>query len=107
MYFKHNIKDVNSYGIDGGFNGFIYYKETHEFAIKNRKQILLLLEYWVENGDYNNEIELVSSFKCIDFDREDMKDLIKYMAGGKLEQCSVTNALAWFAAEEVCRMFED
>jgi hypothetical protein len=29
------------------------------------------------------------------------------MGGGKVEQGTLTNVMAWFALEEVCRMFED
>ena len=40
---KDSINDVMNHGIDGGFNGFIYYSETHAFAIRHRKQIIALL----------------------------------------------------------------
>lgn len=32
---KDSINDVNNHGIDGGYSGFIYYSETHVFAMKH------------------------------------------------------------------------
>ena len=37
----------------------------------------------------------------------DKKDLYKFLSGGKPEQGTITNVMAWFALEEVNRMFED
>ena len=34
-----SVEDVNRYGMDGGFGGFIYYEETHKFAMMHRKLI--------------------------------------------------------------------
>ena len=101
-----SIEDVNRHGIGGGFSGFIYYNETHEFAMNHRKQITELLE---ETADSLGEdvVSMVCSFRCVNGDKDDKKDLYRYLGGAKVEQCSITNAMAWFAAEEVCRMFED
>ena len=101
-----SIDDVNRHGIDGGFNGFIYYKETHEFAMKHRKQITALLEE-LANGLGEDVVDMVCSFRCVEGDKDDKKDLYRYLGGAKVEQCSITNAMAWFAAEEVCRWFEE
>ena len=101
-----SVNDVNRFGIGGGFSGFIYYTETHAFAMKHRKQITELLEETAESlGE--DVVSMVCSFRCVEGDREDKKDLYRYLGGAKVEQCSITNAMAWFAAEEVCRMFEE
>lgn len=102
-----SVEDVVSHGIDGGFNGFIYYEDTHAFAIRYRKQILELCRYMVDVVGYKNIHDMVMSFRCVDNDAENYEDLCRYVGGGKLEQCQITNAMAWFAAEEVCRMFEE
>jgi len=102
-----SIEDVNNHGIDGGFNGFIYYSETHSFAMRYRKHIIRLLEEMVENYDDISVYNFVSGFRCLNMDHEDEIDFYKFMGGGKPDQCSITNAMAWFAAEEVCRMFEE
>lgn len=106
---KESIEDVVNHGIDGGFSGFIYYYETHAFAMRYRKYIIQLLEEMADS--LGEEVtEMVSNFGVFrnsKIDSEDKKDLYKYLGGGSPEQCAITNVMAWFAAEEVCRMFED
>jgi len=46
-------------------------------------------------------------FRGSPMDADDKKDLYRYLGGGKVDQGAITNVMAWFAAEEVCRMFED
>ena len=52
-------------------------------------------------------VSMVCSFRCVEGDKDDKKDLYRYLGGAKVEQCSITNAMALFAAEEVCRWFEE
>jgi hypothetical protein len=104
-----SVEDVVNHGIDGGFNGFIYYNETHFFAIKHRKLIVKLLE---EEADELGEdvVKMVSNFgvfRTSPMDGDDKKELYKYLGGGRNEQSTITNLMAWFAAEEVCRWFEN
>lgn len=104
-----SVLNVNSHGIDGGYHGFIYYSDTHAFAMRYRKIIVKLLE---EHADMLGEeiVEMVSNFGVFrrqGIDNDDKRELYKYLGGGKPEQSTVTNLMAWFAAEEVCRMFED
>lgn len=103
-----SVNDVNSHGISGGFSGFIYYTETHAFAMRYRKDIVRLLE---EQADQLGEevVSMVSNFGAFrhnKMDNEDRKELYKYLGGGKCEKSTITNLMAWFAAEEVCRMFD-
>lgn len=104
-----SVSDVNNHGIDGGFSGFIYYSETHAFAMRYRKLIVKLLE---QQADEMGEevVAMVSNFGVFrnsEMDNDDRKDLYKYLGGGRPEQGAITNVMAWFAAEEICRMFED
>jgi hypothetical protein len=104
-----SVQDVNSHGIDGGFSGFIYCSDTHKFAMKHRKAIVSMLE---ETADQLGEdvVSMVSNFgvfRNCSMDSEDKKDLYKYLGGGRPSQGTITNVMAWFAAEEVCRMFEE
>jgi len=106
---KDSVEDVNNHGIDGGFSGFIYYADTHAFAMRHRKQIVQLLE---ELADSLGEevVSMVSNFGVFrrsKMDKDDRKDLYLYLGGGRPEQGAITNVMAWFAAEEVCRMFEE
>jgi hypothetical protein len=106
---KDSINDVINYGIDGGYHGFVYYSETHSFAMRYRKDIVkMLLEYAESLGE--DVVTMVSNFgvfRSNPMDEEDKMDLYKYIGGGRCEQGTITNLMAWFAAEEVCRMFDE
>ena len=107
---KENIEDIYRNGINGGYSGFIYYTETHKFAIKNRKAIIELLEELAFHLYDNDVVEMVKSFNTFrrnGMDKDELRDLYRYLGGAKVEQGSITNIMAWFAAEEVARMFCD
>lgn len=103
------VMDVVNHGIDGGFSGFIYYSDTHKFAITYRKHIVKMLEETAESMG-EDVVKMVSGFGVFrrsPMDADDKRDLYKYLGGGKPEQGAITNVMAWFAAEEVCRMFDE
>ena len=104
-----SISDINSHGIDGGYGNFVYYSDTHKFAMRYRKLIVKLLEQQAD--DLGVEVvEMVAGFGIFRrsaMDNDDRKDLYKYLGGGRPEQGTITNLMAWFAAEEVCRMFDN
>jgi hypothetical protein len=104
-----SIEDVNAHGIDGGFSGFIYYSDTHAFAMRYRKLIVQMLEE--QAADFGEEVTAMvrgfGVFRNSAMDSDDLRDLYKYLGGGKPEQGTITNVMAWYAAEEVCRMFEN
>lgn len=104
-----SVMDVVNHGIDGGFNGFIYYSDTHKFAIRHRKTIVQMLESMAEDlgEDVVSMVAGFGVFRNSPMDNQDKKDLYKYLSGGKPEQGTITNVMAWFAAEEVCRMFDN
>ena len=103
-----NVENVNSHGIDAGYPGFTYYSDTHAFAMRHRKTIVEMLENMA--SDMGQEVtEMVNGFGVFrgqGMDADDRKDLYKYLGGGRPEQGTITNVMAWFAAEEVCRMFD-
>lgn len=104
-----SVQDVVNHGIDGGYNGFIYYTDTHAFAMRYRKLIVKLLE---ETADQLGEdvVSMVSHFGVFrnsPMDADDKKQLYRYLGGGKCDQSTITNVMAWFAAEEVCRWFDN
>lgn len=106
-----NISNVNNYGIGGGYGTFIYYQDTFSFYKRYRKTInKLAIDFANEMGQ--DAISFVGSFKCINNESaEDKNDIGVCLFGGNIEKLAnkfhVPNGLAWFAAEEVCRMFED
>jgi len=104
-----SVEDVNRHGIDGGFSGFIYYEETHEFAMRHRKLIKQLL-YKTAESLGENVLTLVKHFGVFGndkMDREEEGDLFSYLGNGRPEPGRITNIMAWFAAEEVCRWFDE
>lgn len=104
-----SVNDVNSHGISGGFSGFIYYSETHKFAIKHKQQIVALLEEMANQlgEEVVNMVANFGVFRNCPMDNQDKRDLYKYLSLGNPDQGAITNVMAWFAAEEVCRMFEN
>ena len=104
-----SVNDVIRHGADSGFSGFIYYSDTHKFAITYRKQIVQLLEESADSmgEDIVNMVKSFGVFRNNPMDSEDKKDLYKYLGGGRPEQGAITNVMAWFALEEVCRWFEE
>ena len=108
--YKEYLESIYKHGINGGYSGFIYYTETHKLAMKNRKSIIALLEELAFHLYDNDVVEMVKSFNTFrrnGMDKDELKDLYRYLGGAKVEQGSITNIMAWFAAEEVARMFCD
>ena len=107
---RQQIDNVIRGGADSGISGFVYYHETLDFAKKNRRNIVkLLTSESMELGE--DEVTMVSNFRVFKnspMDSEDKQDLYRYLGGGKItESNTITNVMAWFALEEVARMFED
>jgi len=103
------VMDVINYGMEAGFPGFTYYSDTHKFAMRYRKLIVKLLEETV-NQLGEDAVSMVSHFGVFrnnPMDADDKKQLYRYLGGGKCEQSTITNLMAWFAAEEVCRWFDN
>ena len=94
---------------DDGYSGFTYYTDTHNFCIKNRVMIVKLLEDTAEQlgEDVVNMVCNFGVFRTSPADAQDKKDLYKLLGGGKCEQGTISNVLAWFALEEVNRMFDN
>jgi len=102
------LEDIRNHGIDGGFAGFTYYSDTVKFATRHRSSIVTLLE---DQADQFGEdvVKMVSGFgffKNGGMDAEDKKDLYRFLGGGKCKETTIPNLMAWYAAEEVARMFE-
>lgn len=102
------VMDVVNYGAQIGFTGFTYYHETHAFAMRYRKLIVRLLEEMADSlgEDVVSMVAGFGVFRNSPMDNDDKKQLYRYLGGGKCEQSAITNVMAWFALEEVCRMFD-
>ena len=105
---RQTLSDINNHGIDGGFSGFIYYSETVEFFSRNRETILACAEDLAEAlGE--DCFTMISNFICLKGLNLKPSDIAKicYTAEPHDDAQQVKNALAWFAAEETARSFEN
>lgn len=109
-----SMEDIINHGIDSGFNGFVYYSDTVAFWNKYKKDIMKLAEDMA--GDVGENImEMIGGFGCLKYydyktskwtDTEGQTAIGQTIYGGKTDD-EVANAMAWFAAEEVARMFDE
>ena len=105
---KQDIPNINEFGIETGFGGFTHFADTHKFAMYYRKAIIVMLEELADELG-KDVASTVSSFGVFRkrMHEDDRRDLHLYLGGGKPKYRQITNLMAWFAAEEVCRMFEN
>jgi hypothetical protein len=104
---KIQFEDIVNHGIDGGFSGFIYYRDTVSFYKRNKAEIVELVKEMADAFG-QSPIEFVKSFRCIN-DGLEFEEEIAQTLYGRIPEDSYTvpNALAWFAAEEAAREYID
>ena len=105
----------SSCGIQGGYPGWTYYSDTIAFAERkqNRKQIIQLLEEDVESFVEEDIITMVSNFgyfrqnhsKKSTMNKDDKRDMYRYLSEVKCKEHIIPNLMAWYAAETVARWF--
>jgi hypothetical protein len=100
-----SVQDVNNHGADGGYGNFIYYTETSAFYQKHKKDINKWLSEMAQEIGEPSTANMVQNFRCLGKDYS--IDEISGVIYGNEEQDQIENALAWFALEGVCRLFED
>jgi len=109
-YTRQQMVDIVNHGIDGGFNGFIYYVDTVKFFRKYRKEILALGEDQASDiyGNDKGVLEMFRDFKCmkdLEVTLSEMAAAIYTSKGELVDQ--IQNCLAWYAGEEVSRLYVD
>lgn len=105
-YFTECAPDIANHGINGGFNGFIYYTDTIRFANENITELLAFGKDQAQQFDMSGVYSLVASFGCLpDLNTDDVAEAVHDASHEEYEQ--VMNALAWYAAEEVSRSYVD
>lgn len=102
---KSVLTDITRHGADGGFRGFIYIADTVEFYEKNKSDILKLAKNLAESLGSGGLLELIKSFRCFhnDYNIDEIGETIY----GENDNKTIKNALAFFALEEVARMFTE
>lgn len=107
---RENLSDIARHGVDGGFAGFTYYTDTVKFFKSHRTAIMELAE---EMASQLGEdcIEMIRNFRCLQSHGKPTctaTEIAEALYRGKGEMATqVQNAMAWFAAEEVARAFDD
>ena len=106
---KDSIMDVVNHGADAGYSGFTYYSDTCSFYRKHRADINQWIKDTFSDYGYKSAVEMVKNFNCAKDEEEE--NIGRCIYGGRLngndETMNVMNCLAWFALEEVCRLFEN
>lgn len=102
--FEESAPDIARYGVDGGFRGFIYYRETVAFTRRNLPALREMTQDVARDcgqgvGDF------LAGFRCLKGWSADECAQAFYSGRGEAVQ-AVYNALAWFAAEEVARAYD-
>lgn len=104
--FQEVAEDVSRHGIDGGFHGFIYYRDTVPFAKKNKSEIIALCEEMADSMGEDGLISFLSGFGCLKDSSQD--EIAQGLYNPRSDtNTTVYNALAWLAGEEVCRSYTD
>mgnify|MGYP003640824315 FL=1 len=114
--FKESASDVSNHGIDGGFGGFIYHNETVKFAQDNKALIMEMAEEQAQEFGSDGAFAMIKGFNCLtEYCQMARKNLHHYteseiaaaIYSDTDDSTQVLNALAWYAAEEVCRAYAD
>lgn len=107
--FRESAPDVANHGISGGFHGFIYYADTVPFFRRNRKEIIKMsTEQAKEVTDRGGMLEMVAGFNCMTSLEVTPDEIARAIYTGKGECADqILNCLAWYAGEEVARLYCD
>ena len=109
-----SVEDVINHGVDYGISGFIYYYDTVKFFNAHKKDILSMAEEMAKDlGE--DLLSMIANFNCLSTGRyPDRKpgysfnEIGEAIYAGHGESVDIIKtAMAWFAAEEVCRMFDN
>ena len=105
--FAESAPDISNHGIDGGFHGWISYRETTGFFKRNRAAIMEMAEEQAQDFG-TGVLEMVQGFGVFRNDPISADSLARAIYQGKGEDAiTVQNVMAWYAAEEVARLYND
>lgn len=107
--FVESAPDICRHGIDGGFHGFIYNSDTEPFARRNREAIAEMAGRQADDFGVS-VVEMIQGFGCFRNGTKPTCDeigLALYAGKEKEDSCSILNALAWYAGEEVSLAYCD
>ena len=104
------MSDITNHGADAGFSGFIYYRETCQFARDNMAAIYRQIKD--DAADFGvDPLEMVAGFGCLNGEfpayeiaaviHDDIDDATRNDGA----DTSILNALAWYALESAAHSF--
>ena len=104
--FLSSWEDIINHGISGGFSGFIYYSETVDFAKKHIRLIRELAKNQADDFGIGM-LEMIKGFRCLnnDYSEDEIGECLWGEGNDNSDQ--ILNALAWYAAEEICHEFSN
>jgi hypothetical protein len=103
--FIESAQDIANHGIDGGFHGWIYYTDTCAFFKRNKSAILKLAE---DQAFEQGMLEMIQNFGDFRNNPISLDEVARAIYQGKGEMCEqIQNVMAWYAAEEVVRLYND
>ena len=107
--FAQSAEDITNHGINGGFCGFVYYKDTESFTRRNLEGINELLSAQAQEIGYDSTFAMIRSFGCFRGDTLSDGDIMRALCRGRNPDSGVNilNGLAWYAGEEVARAYCD
>jgi hypothetical protein len=105
--FAEMAPDIANHGIDGGFSGWISYSDTHAFWKRNRVAIMGMAEEQAKDFGVG-VLEMIQNFGVFRNDPITIDSLARALYQGKGDSVTtVQNVMAWYAAEEVARVYRD
>ena len=100
------VEDVVNHGADSCFGNFCYYKDTCAFYQKHKIAIDRWIKEMAEELGERSSVDLIAGFNCLK-DNATLEEIGKTLYGKADDSTiQVENALAWFALEETCRLFD-
>lgn len=107
--FVKSAPDIAKHGIDGGFQGFIYYTDTELFASRNRNEIAQMASNQASEFGVG-VFDRIRSFGCFRHATPPSDEAIGsalYAGKDVPGEVNMLNFLAWYAGEEVARAYCD
>jgi len=92
---KEAIQDVNNYGINRGFRGFIYYSDTVKFFKTYKNDIMKMAEELADNMG-EDPFTMIKNFVCLN-DNYSYSEIGEAIFNSKTDNSQIRNAMAWFA----------
>lgn len=105
--FKESARDIARYGAASGWAGFTYHRDTVPFGKRHKAALLDRCKEFAQDcyGADATVFQVIAGFGCVSLTAEEVAEAIYNPRSDN--QTEVFNALAWYALEEVARLYDD